>query len=223
MYHFEFEALILDAALGKALGKAGAWDRLASWLRVVMEDVVGGMLNPPEKSIAAIAVEILQRARGELQRMGTQVCSESNVERTLCQALGHSKQPLSVAFERWLSHLAVMHCHVHYKPWQLDIALRQLHRFREALPPADLLHAAFRECLVRLTFEQRAVLVLCLYNVGSGLTTRNVTYRDAATILGWGESDQAAQRARKKGKRGLIRIKQIFAQYGYTYTGGVKP
>jgi hypothetical protein len=207
----DFEGLILDAAIGKV----GAWDRLAAWLRRAMEEVVRGMLNPPtEPSICGIATEVLQKAQGELQRMGYKVSSDSNAPGALSRALGFPKKPLVVAFEWWLFRLAVMHCHQHYKPWQTDFALRQLHRYQGAVPSAELLQAAMRECLARLSFPQRVVLVL--RSVGSIFTTQNFTFPDVAAIVGWRENNRAAAQAQKVGRRGRIRIKQILAQYEYT-------
>jgi hypothetical protein len=73
---------------------------------------------------------------------------------------------------------------------------------------------ATRECLARLGFAQRAVIVL--YNVGSVLSAHKVTFRDVAAILGRGESDQAAKKAEKLSQRGLNKIKQIWIYYEST-------
>lgn len=215
MYFFEFEGLIQDAALRKL----SVWDRLASYLHEATEEVVRGMLNPPfEVSEAAIATDVLQAAQGELQRLGDTIRTKADERCALSQALGFPKKPLVVAFERWFLHLAVRHCHLYYKPWETDVALRQLHRYRGTVPPEPIMTKAMRECLVRLGFAQRAVLVL--YNVGSVLTVHKVTLRDVAAILGWGESDQAAKKAEKLSQRGKARIKQIWTYYEYEYPGG---
>lgn len=218
MYSFEFERLIRDAALSKAR----AWDCLAGYLCRAMEEVVRGMLNPPpvdedRNKIAvevAIAAEVLHVAQKELQRLSEKIRDEPDIDSALSRALGFPKKPLTLAFEQWILRLVVRHCHVHYRPWLDDTALRELHRFQGALPPADLMEKAMRECLARLEVTQRAVLVL--YNVGSVLTVHNVTFRDIAAILGWGESDQAAEKAQRLSERGKSRIKQILAHYGYT-------
>lgn len=211
MYSFEFEGLIQDAAFGKA----GAWARLAGHLHGATEEVVRGMLNPPFKaSEAGIATEVLRAAQGELQRLGNKIRAEANVKYALVQALGFPKKPVLIAFERWLLHQEVRYCHVHYKPWPTDVALRQLHHYRGTMPPEDITKKAMRECLVRLGFAQRAVLVL--YSVGSVLTADKVTFRDVAAILGWGESDQAAKKAAKLSQRGKARIKQIWTYYECT-------
>lgn len=213
MYSFEFENLIQDAALGKP----GAWDRLVvvGYLHEATKEVVRGMLNPPfEISEAGIAKEVLQTAQAELQRLGDKIRAEADIQCALSRPLGFPKEPLLVAFERWFLRLAVRYCHVYYKPWPTDVALRQLHLYRGAAPPEEIRKKAILECLARLGFDQRAVLVL--YNLGLVLTAHNVTFRDVAAILGWGESDQAASRAQKLGKRGQKRIKQIWTDYECT-------
>lgn len=215
MYFFEFEGLIQDAALGKP----GAWDRLAGYLRKATEEVVCGMLNPPfETSKDAITTDVLRTAQGELQRLGHKIHNGTDIQYTLSRLFGFSKKPVLIAFERWFLHLAVKHCHVHYHPWLHDWALRQLYLFRGAVPPADIMEEAIRECLVRLGVAQRAVLVL--YSVGSVLTAHKVTFRDVAATLGWGESDQAAKSAEKLSQRGKARIEQIWTYYEYEYPGG---
>lgn len=211
MYFFEFDGLIQEAALGQT----GAWDRLAGYLRKATEEVVRGMLNPPtEASEAGIATEVLRVAERELQRLGNTIRAEADMKDALSRLLGFPKKPLLVAFERWFLHLAVRHCHVQYKPWATDVALKHLYRYRNAVPPEPMKDMAMRECLVRLGFAQRAVIVL--YNVGSVLSAHRVTFRDIAAILGWGESDQAAKRAERLSQRGLNRIKQIWISYECT-------
>lgn len=223
MHPFEFDGLVQDAALGKPR----AWDRLAGYLYEATREVVRGMLNPPEVNLSekkkeekeqtpevGITKEVLQAAQAELQRLGSKIRAEADMEYALRRALGFPKKLLVVAFERWFLHLAVRYCYTHYKPWPTDVALRQLHLYRGAAPPEEIRKKAIRECLVRLGFAQRAVLVL--YNVGSVLIAHKVTFRDVAAILGWGESDQAAKKAEKLSQRGKDRIKQIWTYYECT-------
>lgn len=211
MHPFEFDGLVHDAALRKP----GAWDHLAGYLHEATREVVRGMLNPPiEKSEDAIAIDVLQAAQEELQRLGDKIRAEADTKYALRKALGFPDRPLVVAFERWFLRLAVRHCYLNYRPWETDIALRRLHRYRGAVPPEPIMTKAMRECLARLGIAQRAVLVL--YNVGSVLTAHKVTFRDVAAILGWGENDQAAKKAEKLSQRGRDRIKQIWTYYECT-------